>query len=529
MQHSAKVILVGFDGATFRLADPLMRAGHMPNLAALIARGCRAALDSTIPWHSAAAWTSMATGVWPGKHGVFNFFMLRPDMRNTPVSSADCTAEKLWRRLNRGGFRTGVVNVPMTYPVEDVDGFMLSGLPGPGTDFRPVEKRQALSKFQFISLASLYSADGYIRDHKRLVTIRLHNDRMRCGIAVGLADMAPDFLMVVFSSTDELQHAMWHSWDPAHPAHKKIDLSWEPAVLPLAYGNVDSCLGELLRAYAGPDTAVFVVSDHGSGPSKHIVFPNRLLAEWGCLQPGGPPPGDPLAADEYYLPAKIGFDPARTRAFMGNALCGPFAEIFINLKGRYPRGIVGPGAEYERLRAELAEKFLAWKDELTGFRPVIKAHRREEIYEGPFTAETADLLLELNDCRSMADVSGYPALFECLPFHVPTKAQTGTHTREGIFAAAGPGIRPGAAFERFNIVDVAPTVLHCFGLPVPDYYDGRALTEIYAPEYIETHPVRVETAPAPRPPGHNGSAAPPISEEEKEKIAETLKGLGYLQ
>jgi predicted AlkP superfamily phosphohydrolase/phosphomutase len=527
MAKSAKVILVGFDGATFRLADPLMRAGNMPNLSALIGRGCRAALESTTPWHSGPAWTSMVTGVSPGKHGVFNFFKMHPDLRNLPLDSSSAAAEKIWHRLNRAGFRAGVVNVPMTYPAERVDGFMVSGLPNPGADIYPPEIGQTVARCGQFADPTVPVVNDLYADPKMLVNARMFNDELRAKITVALAAMGPDFVMTVFSSTDELQHQMWHSWDPAHPAHGSIDLSWEPAVLPRVYRNVDSHLGDIVRAYAGPGTAVFVVSDHGFESARHIFFPNRVLADWGYLQPRAALPDDPLAGDQFYSPAKMGFDPGRTRAFMGPALAGPFIEIFINLKGRNPRGIVAPGAEYERLRDELSRRCLNWKDPVSGFRPVAGAHRREELYSGPCAAEAPDLLLECADCRTMSDVAADPPLQVTIPWHAPTKAQTGTHSRDGIFAAAGPGIRPGAVFDRFRIVDVAPTILHYMGLPVPDYLDGRTLEEIFSPDFRRANPVRTEASAPGLAANASGGAAHAASASEKEKMSEILKGLGY--
>jgi predicted AlkP superfamily phosphohydrolase/phosphomutase len=277
-----------------------------------------------------------------------------------------------------------------------------------------------------------------------------------------------------------------------------------------------------MRDFGCPETIVFVMSDHGFGPAKKIVFPNRLLAEWGFLAPGGPGAADPLASDPNYAPSKIGFDPRRTRAFMGPALVGPFAEIFINAKSRFAVGIVERGTDYERVRDGIAARFLEWRDPLTGFRPAVAAHKREELYSGPFAAATPDLLIEFADCRTMAEVADYPAIVDAVPWHVPTKAQTGTHTRDGIFFAAGPGVRAGAEFGRFSIADVAPTVLCALDLPVPEGLDGRTLEEIFTPERLSARPARSEPAR-----GGGAIADQQSDPDETERMTRILEGLGY--
>ncbi len=524
MPGGARVILYGIDGGTSSVLDPLMRAGRLPALEALARRGARAALESTIPWHSAAAWTSMTTGVLPTRHGVFNFFEMRPDLRNLPLPSGAARSERLWSVLNRRGLRAGVVNVPVTYPAEPVDGFMISGLPRPGEDIHPPERRRALDCIGHRLDPAAELRDGYFIDPRREPEARVAMDADRARAAISLADTQPDFLMYVFSSTDELQHRMWHSWDTSHPANAGCDVSWEPAAIPGAYKAADAHLTFLMRVFGGPDTIMFVVSDHGFGPARRVFFPNRLLADSGCLAPGAPAADDPLAGDPNYSPAKLGFDPRRTRAFMGPALLGPFAEIFINVKGRNPHGLVAH-EDYARAREEITRLFLDWKDPVSGYSPTRAVHSREDVYGGPHDVNAPDLLVECApDCRTMADVSVFPPLVAAAPWHVPTKAQTGTHARDGVFFAAGPGIRT-ATFHSFRIVDVMPTVLLAMGLPIPEGLDGRPLTEIFTPEFLDAHPPRFES---PRP-GRLVAASDPAVQprEDTEAMTRILKGLGY--
>ncbi|MCL5256546.1 MAG: alkaline phosphatase family protein, partial [Chloroflexi bacterium] len=72
------VVLLGLDGADFGLVDRLIELGKLPNLQKLREEGASGVLQSTYPSFTAPAWTSFITGLWPGKHGIFNFQSLSP-------------------------------------------------------------------------------------------------------------------------------------------------------------------------------------------------------------------------------------------------------------------------------------------------------------------------------------------------------------------------------------------------------------------------------------------------------------------
>ena len=133
----AKVLIIGLDGATWRVLEPWARNGRLPNLAVLMARGSWGPLRSTVPALTLPAWSSLATGRNPGGHGVFAFRRLRPDRYDSPglASASDLRAPTLWEIAGRAGVRVGVVNVPPSYPIRPVNGFVVSCLltpPGSG-------------------------------------------------------------------------------------------------------------------------------------------------------------------------------------------------------------------------------------------------------------------------------------------------------------------------------------------------------------------------------------------------------------
>ena len=215
-------------------------------------------------------------------------------------------------------------------------------------------------------------------------------------------------------------------------------------------------------------------------------------------------------------------DWSRTRAY-SEELRG---NIWINLAGRDPHGIVEPGAEYEAVRDRVVAELAELTDPATGRRLVNRVWRREEWFSGPYVERIPDLLVEAD----------YPDIFRprgkyrgAEPVRHLTVAEmrrrvSGCHRAEGIFIARGAGIRAGAALPPVEITDVAPTILYLLGEPIPNWMDGRVLAEMLEPETL---------AARPDPRGQAGpnvvdSADTEYSAEEISMLSDRLSGLGYL-
>ncbi|HET8675412.1 MAG TPA: alkaline phosphatase family protein, partial [Blastocatellia bacterium] len=118
-----KVLVIGLDGASFNVLDPLIEKGYMPNLARLVATGTRADLETTFPPITAVAWSSFMTGKNPGKHGIFEF--VRRDhgtKRELAVNATYRQGRAIWDLMGEAGKRVIVHNFPCTYPPREVNG-----------------------------------------------------------------------------------------------------------------------------------------------------------------------------------------------------------------------------------------------------------------------------------------------------------------------------------------------------------------------------------------------------------------------
>ncbi|NLF13631.1 MAG: phosphodiesterase, partial [Anaerolineaceae bacterium] len=124
-----RVWSLGLDGATLALIRPWASSGHLPVLARLIDGGVSGNLRSTYPPLTGPAWSSFMTGKSPAWHGVLEFFRREEGTYRQRLNSPqDLDGHSLWRILSDAGRQVGVMGVPLTYPPEAVNGFLITGL-----------------------------------------------------------------------------------------------------------------------------------------------------------------------------------------------------------------------------------------------------------------------------------------------------------------------------------------------------------------------------------------------------------------
>ena len=179
-------------------------------------------------------------------------------------------------------------------------------------------------------------------------------------------------------------------------------------------------------------------------------------------------------------------DWSRTQAFSR----GKEGTVFINLKGRDPHGSVEPGAPYEAVRERLIECFAALRDPATGEPAVERVYRAEELYQGPMLGSAPDLVIAWRDDAYMPteDEQNLDSVFVPRWREYMNWPTSGSHRRDGVLVAHGPGVRRGATVEGGRIVDLAPTWLHGLGLPVPAELEGRVLAELFEPGNARSEP-----------------------------------------
>ena len=550
-----KALVIGLDGITLDLLGPWIEAGELSNLQRLMAQGAWGKLRSTLPPISSSSWSSFATGVNPGKHGLVDF--VYPDADSYKVSMINATSRQtraLWNWLNDAGYKVGLLGIPTTYPPEPVDGFMISGFLSPGPEsawaYPPELKQELLDELGTFMLApnERYRSTRWLDRFLNDLTASVDN---RTQAALHLMRTRPwDLFTVVYWDTDMVQHETWRLLDPDHPRHDPDEAAASREQILKFHRKVDADVGRLL-AEAGSDTLVVVMSDHGFGPVHSFFLTNNWLTSLGLLRfKRNPWTAFKLSLFRMgYTPLRmfriakalglgklrrrvrfqqkagilnrvfLSFDDvdwSRTRAFS----IGSFGQVYINLAGIRPQGIVQPGREYQELRNRIMRDALALRDPRTNEPLVERVYSREELYSGPYADRTPDLIVQPRGWEYMA--FGH-ADFGSNKLVEPITGLSGHHRPDGVLILAGPGIKPGTNLEGANILDLAPTLMHAMGLGLPRDLDGRVLSEAFEASSPVAQPVTYTTASVYK----DSDSEPELSDDEMAEVQEKLRGWGY--
>jgi len=544
-----RLLIIGLDGATWDVLDPLMAEGRMPNLRRLVENGASGVLRSTIPPITPAAWTTFLTGRQPGSHGIIDFERYDAKTNRLTFNSTRCLdhVPTIWARLGDRGLRVGSVNVPMTFPAVAVNGFMVSGFetPGPNSDFvyPPDLKTPILQRWPDPTLRAKWR---HTRLHpNRTFTRNVHyvstSFHQGAELTTWLGDcFGWNALMVVFKLTDNLQHKTWKYLDPRWPDRS----SRRRDQVKRAFGEADRALGTLVEYAERNSAAVLVVSDHGHGSLEGKVQANLLLKRWGylALRSAG---AQSTTRWRYWVDRLLGrtrkfaregdiahdlaVDFSNTRACVMHA--GMAGFLYINLKGRQPDGIVEP-TEYEALRDELRDRLLGRECRLVDpngkkIQLFPEVHKPEELYgctrdEQPWMP---DLLLVPHETLAVVRKIRGRNVIRWMSY----RRMEGTHRRDGIIIVSGAGVRPGFKFSA-DIVDCAPTVLAMLGFHTPREMEGRVRAEIFE----SAPPVSIVDRVAAPSSSAAGVVESPArgevySEAELQAVTDRLSDLGYLE
>ena len=522
---SGRAFVLGLDGVPWRLIEQWSEDGELPNFARLRAEGVAGPLDSTRPATTPLAWPSIATGVWPDKHGIYGFQKLTPEYSQRMYTSRDCRQPPIWEQVPQ----SVVANVPMTYPPTEFEGELVTGMMTPSTDERYTHPPELASEIDTqipdyqISLEYPDYVDR-LDEFEGAVEEVLENRRELLRL---LLERETDWRLFffVFTAPDRLQHLLWG----------------EDAVLD-HYRILDDLVGEVMEHADEHEADLYVVSDHGFGPIETLVYVNRILEQEGYLTQREDEgtrnvlstlgvsrdsitgalnrvgiseerllstlprwlidsvatqiPGDHALYDVEY---------GETTAFAHNAGC-----VYVNDAERFADGQVPPSRVSE-VKDELVSLFESVTDPETGER-ALKVFDGADLF--PTDENAPDLIV---NGRGIYEVR--TAITDD-PFG-DSEVYTGSHRAEGIMLCRGPSIDDGLNLRGARVVDVAPTVLHGMGQPVPANTDGRVLFDAFHPESTAatSRVERVDVAQS------DGQAV----DEDFSDVEDRLKGLGYME
>ncbi len=532
-----KTVIIGLDGATFDIINPLASSGRLPTLSRLMREGVSSPLRSTILPNSFPGWASCTTGTSEGMHGVFSPFIKNPSSYTVrAMSGRDIMTHNVWDILSGRGGRSIVLNVPTTYPPEPINGMMVTGMltPSMASEFT----YPASLKAELLSVVPGYSIEPErISDRRaRAAEFRRATATHERALDFLMTCGEWDFVMVVFSVLDRAQHDYWADMDPAHPRHDPKTPRKFRDFIRETYEQLDAAVGRLIERLP-TDSRVFVVSDHGFCSELLEVRINEVLAEAGLLafKPGRQTRARvrsvgekisrrlaPARANGSVLDKKVAYgsayldeiDWSRTRAF--------FAQdkgVWVNLSGRESEGIV-PESRFDEVIDETVGALVTLLSPEDGEPVFEKVMRRQEAFSGLYSQRLPDLVMIPR--RDEYVYNERPSYGEKI---VPADSTTGTHSRHGVFIAWGKGIAAGAEVKRPNLRDVGPTALASLGCPLTTDMDGRALLEVFDDL---SEPARVGSSY--RDPGKAMPAeGPGYNASEEAELRERMRALGYIE
>jgi len=499
-------VIFGVDGLTFRILNPLIEQGSLPNFRKLREAGCEAVLESKYPPLTPAAWTSLSTGLKPAGHGVYDFWEYEePQERGTARKSHVQTHRKggkaIWNILSEFGKQVLVINVPVTYPPEPVNGIMVSGYMTPSThvDFTfPAafkdELFRAVPDYEIdVDLRGIFC--GQVEKEKDpLVDAVLRMTERRIDLTMHLLREKPwDFCYVAFVGADRLQHSLWD--DIIALDKRAIEY----------YELLDHGLG-LIMELLGPEDTLFVVSDHGFQGAKRLFDINEYLYSKGLLKLADSKQHDKgarkknlklrlkrlgllslarkvaggvrnvglvkkMEVDDVYQPILNDVDWLRTEAYVPSVsgYGGGYADIFLT-----------NDLSAERV-AELCADLKSQIDPLTG-QPLVEALYTTEAYgSGPYAPPEPHILILPTDGITFPMSFGNKDLWDS------TSRTRGTHQKDGVLYAYGGGLKRGFKAPNAEIYDLVPTILRSMCLPAPCAFDGRILDELFLESKKDEH------------------------------------------
>jgi predicted AlkP superfamily phosphohydrolase/phosphomutase len=484
-----RLAVFGLDGARFDLVQKWVSEGYLPTIKNMISGGAAGSVKTVLPGpHSFPAWTSFATGKNPGKHGLC--YPIVPDFENRKLKFLDSTAnkeKKIWNYLSEAGKVVGVMDLPILYPVESVNGIMVSswGTPALESEYTyPKNIKQIMDKFEAWTIPNCYE-----RSKKALDNLYKATDKKFKSIYWFFDNYDWDFFVNEFVGTELLHHL----YSPfLNPTHHQYNPKYE-FIIRDYYTKLDRFFARLLERYPGLN--IILMSDHGFCTNKEYIYVNNILEKYGLF----------VKHAEF----------EERKNWMYHKTISALTKIFLVLPPSLKRGVsaIIPKGIAKRIKHEMTIN-MDWNESIAfcqymGMIYINKACRRirsgelsvadavkqvvsvlkhdpylkgkylgiytkEELFQGDKVNQQPDIILDLKEDYDTSNKTPKDKLGDKIMSKLPTR-----HTIDALFIAYGPMFKKGVKPKNRTIMDIMPTILYGFGLPIPKDIDGTIMKEIF--------------------------------------------------
>jgi predicted AlkP superfamily phosphohydrolase/phosphomutase len=471
-------LVLGLDGASFELIGSWIDDGSLPTISRLVEEGASSDLQSCVPPVTCPNWQAYATGTNPGKLGVFWWEHINREKQTiTNASSAEnFDGKHFWTHLDG---QSAIVNLPTSYPPPEIDGVHVAG--GPGAD-----QSGYTHPPEFESM--LRDRYNYQIHPERLGELSGEDTDSECIEEIyDLIDMRFDLVDDLLEEGEyELVHATVFYINVLH------HFFWDDEVVKEAWKRIDRRLAETLET--GEVDTLFVMSDHGSNEIEVSFRINSWLESEGYLETTRG------LGDVLY---KLGLTRERVRPLLAsagiewllrtvlpsriqNALPDKSGSITQSAKasvvnwdasraiasGQGPVYILSDHEEEQKqIKSELVDKLSGLTH--IGQEVISTASDATDVYEGPYVEQGPDLVL-----RQAPGVHIEGKIGNVDPFGKPSRWR-GENKETGLFIAHGPDVESEAQLTDMRITEIAPTILHLHGKPIPGRMDQGPRIELF--------------------------------------------------
>ena len=476
-----RLLAIGLDGASWSIIDPLIKEGKLKNISRCIANGNRASLKSTIPYLTPPAWSSIFSGVNPGKHGMFDFISIDEEGKRQIVTARNMHADYIWEMLN--GENVLGINIPMIYPIRYsgnaklVAGF---GCPDRKLKFTSDEKlKQEIFDIEPNYEIDIPDMDLIFKNNRKEVSRRISaNLEMKKRVAGHLLKNKEwELGIIVFSAPDWIQHFFMKEFEESEG---KSDTK-----IAKIYESIDEFIGKI-----DSKIDVIIISDHGFKTVGKKLFLNSYLKDKGYLKLK-----NEKVLKRIFRRMGITREKIKNLWFVRKLVGSYYVSMKSSEKARKKSSVIksilpGENMKYEDIDAEKSNAWLFSKEggiyvkntdilekliddlyklnKILGKKAIKKVWKREELYFGSYVQTAPHLLVELN-----GDIQLEEEIKTNYTENISENERNGNHDLEGIFISCGKNFSTKKDIDTLSVNDITPLILHYFGYELPDNLDGR--------------------------------------------------------
>lgn len=455
-----KVIIIGIDGA-----DPLI-------MSQIFNRKKVMHLVSTIPPSTAASWTSIFSGVNPGKHSIYDFISFK---EYRILSSLDVRYPRIWNILSESGLQSILINVPLTYPPEPIKGIIIPGIPLKEDYVKLVKAhiRKVMHEVGYIPDVGEYDVMRMIltkktRELERTIKKSIH---ARTELTIRLAEKHPwKLLITIYTEIDRLQHLFMH------------DLEYIKTWYKLIIRDIEKIINEL----SDNDCLVLIVSDHGFQECKYIFYFNELLVRMG-LQPIDCNPV--IRASKIFLNLSLNklknilphvlIDSGIRFALKTKKYKNFHLEYQMNVPSIKAVSFYGNFStiKISKLSISCARKILS-KIKSMYSSLIENILSPVDLYWGPYVNLAPDFVIKFKEKVSGFTVVNVPKIIEHSSRAI--EPRTGIHRLTGSLIVIKEHVQEKVSDIKVRAWDITPTILYYLGLPLLDSFDGKVIKNIFS-------------------------------------------------